>query len=189
MELPAEAVWRSTVWSKDADDRAFLHELSYEIVASVATSELDDFNTLVARYFANPDPPMPRRTYGTPLCQPNLTPVVPAVITAVLNMLLMEIQETAQYDQSDIVKRGLKRLFRRRGTHPNERVSICAASKLRPRELDLIVYLYTLPVRIRVPLTRLAEVAYETARLYRLDEACADALVPTVIARMSMGLG
>jgi hypothetical protein len=176
------------VWTKSADDRAFLRELSYEIVASVATSELEDFDTLIARYFARPVPPRTCLTFRAPPSPAQITPAVPAVISAVLNMLLMEVLETAQYDQSEVVMLGLKRLFRRRGAHPNELVTLRAASASRPVSLFMIVYIYTQPVGIRVPLSQLAEVAYQAASIYGLDEARADDLVPMVIGRLSTGI-
>lgn len=174
------------MWTKDTDDQAFLGELAYAIIASVAPSELNDFNALMSHYFANPNPPRVRH-HRTPAYTIQLTPVTPAVITAVLNLLLMEIQEAAQYDQSDIVKLGLKRLLRQRGAHPNERIALRSANKLQAKALDVIVYLYTRPVAIRVPLDQIIEVAYEAAHIYGLDEAQADELVPIIITRLSLG--
>lgn len=54
------------MWTQSSDDRAFLRELSREIVAAVAAMALNDFDTLSGLYFANPNSPRPRRWPATP---------------------------------------------------------------------------------------------------------------------------
>lgn len=179
------------LWTKSADDRAFLRQLSREIVAAVVPSELEEFDALIGRYFANPCPPRSRQRLP-PGAVPGRTPVtvaVPAVLTALLNLLLMEIEEVGQYGQPEAATLGLKRLLCRGGARGHERIWLSCAGRSGPRVLALTVYIYTQPVAVTVALTRLAEVAYEAASVYGLDEDAADALVPAVIARLSLGAG
>lgn len=178
-------------WTESADDRAFLRQLSREIIAAVAPAELEEFDSLIAGYFANPCPPRPgRRRKSDAASGPTpLTPATPGVLSALLNLLLMEIQESGPYDLPDVARLGLKRLLRQRVTHSHERIWLPPAGKHGQRALALLVYLYTQPVAIRVTVTRLAEVGYQAAGIYGLDDASADTLVPAVIARLSLGQG
>ncbi len=177
------------MWTEDPDDRAFVRELAYQVIASVAPGELGDFDRSMAAYLAQPTPPWPRSCRQRSPWQSRLAPVAPAMITAVLNLLLIEIEDVAQYDQSEIVKRGLKRLLRRRGAHPNERLTLRSGSRLQETQLALTVYLYTLPVSIALPISRLADVAYEIANIYGLDLVRADELAAAVLARFCLGPG
>lgn len=175
-------------WNKSADDRAFLRELSREIVAAVAPTELDDFETQIARYFADPSPPSVRRR-GRAASKAEqagalLTPVVPAVLGAALTLVLMEIQEAAQHDLPEVIKLGLKRLLCEPGSRPHEQIRLARDGQGGPPALILTIFIYTLPVGVRVPLSRLADAAYETARIYGLSDASADLLVPIVLARL-----
>lgn len=170
------------MWTKDVDDRAFLRELTFDIIAAVAPEELSSFTALIDSYFAGPTPPIERSRE-----QGHLTPIAPAVLVAVLNLLLIEIQNAAQYDQTEIVMLALRRLFRQRGLRPYERAELRPSSATGDPELSLCVLLYTRPVAVVVPLSRIAYVAYETASLYGLRPSRADALVPLAVSRLILG--
>ncbi|MBX0327120.1 hypothetical protein K2Z83_05415 [Oscillochloris sp. ZM17-4] len=176
------------MWTEAPDDRTFLRNLAREVIAAAAPEELDDFEVLIDGYFADPGPPRPRRR-SLPPWQTRLSPVAPAVIGAVLGLLQLEIQHVAQYDQADIVRLALKRIVRQRGAHPHERAELCPTGQPGDPALSVVVLLYTRPVAIAVPLSRITSVAYETARIYGLGAARADDLVPLAASRLILGPG
>lgn len=181
------------LWIESPDDRAFLRELSREIVATVAPAELADFDAQIACYFACPHPPTTQHRLtttarGAAASRP-LTPVVPAVLSAVLTLLVMEIQETAQVELTDVIKLGLKHLFRQHGFRPKALGRRLRLGKLELPAMTLVVYIYTQPVAIRIALSHLTDVAYETASIFRLDDARAEVLVSAIIARLCLDPG
>lgn len=171
---------------RDSDDRAFLCELAREIIAAVAPEELGDFEELIAAYFADPAPP--RHTRAQMAGRPGrLTPVAPAVLSAVMSLLALWIEREAQYDRVADIKAALKRLLRYEQMHSSELVEIRPGDRLSFAELRLVLRLYTRPVAVRVPLDLISHFAYKTARLYGLNEERANALVPLAVARLILG--
>lgn len=175
------------MWTTDADNRAFLCELTYEVIAAVAPEELEDYAALVAVYFANPAPPRCRRPPGGPARAARLTPAAPAIMVAVLNLLVFDILYAAQYDRSGVVMLALKRILRQCGAHPHERAALCAGAE--GPVFSLVVLLYTRPVMVEVTLSQITHVAYEAARIYGLSADQADRLVPLAVSRLILGPG
>ncbi|NTU84650.1 MAG: hypothetical protein HGA45_35680 [Chloroflexales bacterium] len=177
------------MWNKRAEDRAFLRDLARDIVADHASDELAEFEALVERYFADPTPPtMPRRP-GEPVrptlsAAPSLAEVSPAALVAVLNYLVIELEEASQRAPTDGITAGLKRLLRHGPGFPGEGVRLGFTRRGTPDRLTVLVYCYMLPIAVTIPLYVLYDIAETTGRIYGLDEQQCDELSSGLLARL-----
>jgi hypothetical protein len=176
------------MWDVPAVERPFLRGLARDIVADIADDELEAFDTLVERYFANPVPPtVPQRYSGGPrtiAASPRFSEVTPGVLLAVINFLVICLEEAPQRPPADDIRAGLRRLLwsGRQGQHEGVRVK--PASALHPQRLMVLVFCYTQPVSASVASEELREIALSTGQIYGLSEAQAALLSNAVITRI-----
>jgi hypothetical protein len=176
------------MWSVCEDDRGFLRDLARDIIADIAEGELDEFDALVERYFVNPIPPTVPQRYGgasrTIAAKPRLSEVTPGVLMAVVNYLVIMLEEAPQRPLTDEIKAGLRRLLWRGGAGPHEGVRLRPADRVAPERLTLMLYCYTQPLSASIPSHALRAVAHSAGQIYGLSEAQCATLSGAVITRI-----
>lgn len=179
---------RLTVWTKNADDRALLRDLARAVVAVTAVEDLDDFDMLIDRYFASPIPKIPIPLHRDPAADaqppPRVAEVAPAVVSVLLTLLVFKIQEAVPTDQIDVVRAALRGRLRLRRNRFNSGMRVKPATATLPQRLSILVYIYTLPVQITIPISELISTAETTGRVYRLDEEQAAILAHAAVSRL-----
>ena len=178
------------MWIACTEDRAFLRDLARDVIAAEAAEELEVFDTLVKRYFADPTPPTdPRRhrqqARSTVSAPPHLAEVTPAALAGVLNYIVMELETASQHAPTEGIKAGLRGLLRRQGCRQGEGLRLLPASKGQPERLTVMIYAYLLPIAVTIPTQVLAEIARTTGQIYRLDEQRCMLLSKAILSRLS----
>jgi hypothetical protein len=175
------------MWTMSVDDRPFIRQVVYTIIADKASEEINEFDALMARYFERPLPPTPRSLRGAaharPLQgQPRMSEVAPAVLVALLSFVMLELEEASQRAPIDGLKAGLKgMLWHGAGGRTGAGMWLKAATKDRVEQLNIIIYCATMPVGVSIPTYRLREIAYETAYVYGLSEAQSEELSQAMV--------
>jgi hypothetical protein len=180
---------RMTMWTKRMEDRAFLRDLARDVVADRAAEELEEFDTLVEHYFANPTPPAHPcndRAVVSPTVSatPRLAEVAPAALIVVLNYLVMELEQAPQRASIDAIKVGLKRLLRHGGSLPGEGMRLTTAHGWQPERLSVIAYAYLTPISATVSTNDLIEIVGTAGQIYGLDDRQCALLSAAVLTRI-----
>lgn len=177
------------MWTTSVDDRVFIHQVVYDIIAYVASEEIDEFEVLVARYFANPTPPTPRSLRGGVSARlrsgrPCISEVAPAILVAVLSFMMLELEEASQRAPIEGLKAGLKGMIWRGAGRSGAGMWIRAATKALPEQLTMIIYCATMPIGLTITTASVREIAYRTAQIYGLSEDQCVALSHAVLDRL-----
>jgi hypothetical protein len=106
------------MWTDTEEGRAFIAELSKDVVSQVAPEELDLFDDLVQEYFDDPTPPDPEEAasddalgFGLGGALFATTPAVAAMANVVLGFLLTEVINIARDQAGGMAVEKLKVYF------------------------------------------------------------------------------
>jgi hypothetical protein len=144
---------------------------------------------LIEGFFANPLPPGVPQHYGgsqniTRPLNPRLSEVAPAVLAAVLNFFMLELDMASQQAPEAGMWMGLRRVLWRGWVLPEEGFHIQPARKGDVERLRIVVYCYTLPISLVVPMYELYDIIETTAQIYGLEEPLCKGLGRAVLSRL-----
>jgi hypothetical protein len=110
------------MWTDTEEGRAFIAEVSKNVVSQVAPEELDLFDDLVQEYFDDPTPPDPEEAasddalgFGLGGALVAATPAVAAMANVVLGFLLTEVINIAKDQAGGMAVEKLRAHFSTRG--------------------------------------------------------------------------
>ena len=106
------------MWTDTIEGRAFIKEVSKDVVHKVSPEEDDLFDELWQEYMKNPEPPLPSGNSDIPLGfglgydLAATTPAVIAMANAVISHLLTEFIKATKEETSKMVKKKFEALFK-----------------------------------------------------------------------------
>jgi hypothetical protein len=163
------------MWTDTTENRAFVTELSKEIVAEVAPEELALFDQLVTDYYQNPAPPdLTHRAdddalgFGLGEVLTAASPAATAMVSAVLGFVMQQAINAFHDESSDFIRSKVKGLFKR------------DKDKDQPSAGDALPF-------TRQQLKQARELALQEATRYGMEQAEAERMADALLRRLALG--